>query len=175
MRIRKRRSPGVSILEICMSFSVITVVIIAFATVFPSGYRLNFANMNQNKASSLASSVIEELRGIKPHQETGAPPETLRTLAGANKGQTIYNQLSQDLRNQLAYGGATASTPYYIAGATGIRIDETIETISVGSAVATYVISVDVSWAETRRRTQIIKTITISGLVTDALKTTYTK
>lgn len=167
-----------------MSFSVITVVIIAFATVFPSGYRLNLSNFNQNKASGLASSVIEELRGMRRHQEgTGV---TLRTLSGAGQAQAIYAELTQELRNQLAYGAPAAGNPFPTnrppfwiptpGGAhSGIQITENTEVISVGSSISNYVISVNVSWYESRKRALVTKTITINGLVTDALKTTYTK
>jgi len=162
-----------------MSFSVITVVIIAFATVFPSGYRLNFSNFNQNRASSLANSVIEELRGIRPRIEgSGVSLQTLYNSGNAN-AQAIYNQLSADLRSQLAYGSPTTGAPFYIPTPggvhSGIRIDQALETISVGSSVANYTISVNISWRESRKRQLLTKTITINGLVTDALKTTYTK
>ncbi|HEY4000306.1 MAG TPA: hypothetical protein VGO93_15635 [Candidatus Xenobia bacterium] len=57
------RSAGVTILELMVCMVILTGVIIVFATVFPSGYRLGLANLNEHKAASLASSILEEVKG----------------------------------------------------------------------------------------------------------------
>lgn len=64
MTARQRRPRGATILELMISMVILTGVIVVFATVFPSGYRLNAANLRQNKAASLASAVLEEIKAL---------------------------------------------------------------------------------------------------------------
>lgn len=61
---KPQRRRGVSLLEIMLAMSLMSVVIIAFAAVFPSGYRLNLKNLNQAKATGYANAIIEQLSNL---------------------------------------------------------------------------------------------------------------
>ncbi len=118
VRGRNGKPRGISILEIMFAFSLLTVVIIAFATVFPSGYRLNYSNLNQNRALGIANAVAEELRNVSftvlrqklvDSNNKGIKPSAIRAATDLDSPPKAMNLIS-------AKASPTAEKPIRITG-----------------------------------------------------------
>jgi prepilin-type N-terminal cleavage/methylation domain-containing protein len=80
-KIRFQR--GLSLLEILIAMVLLSTVMMAFAMVFPSGYRLTLRNDNEAKAVKLAQAIIGEITNLPfraPGDDFGAPGSTIRSL-----------------------------------------------------------------------------------------------
>jgi len=77
-----RNQLGLSLLEILIAMVLLSTVMMAFAMVFPSGYRLTLRNDNEAKAVKLAQAIIGEISNLPmklPGDENGAA-STIRSL-----------------------------------------------------------------------------------------------
>jgi len=74
MAERKKRSnqKGLSLLEILMAVILLAMVIMATATVFPGGYKLNISNRYSNQATEYARGIMEEINA-RPFTSLGVP------------------------------------------------------------------------------------------------------
>jgi hypothetical protein len=77
---------GLSLLELLFTISLLTVVLVVFAAVYPSGYKLNRKSAKANVAVSTASAIAAEVQGLpfldqRPVGSTGTIPtlELLKT------------------------------------------------------------------------------------------------
>jgi len=60
----RRRSHGISLLELLFTISLLTIVLVVFAAVYPSGYKLNRKSARANVAATTAAAVAAELQGL---------------------------------------------------------------------------------------------------------------
>lgn len=85
---RLRRRGGITILEIMIAMSLMSVVIIAFAATFPSGYRLNYASHTQAKATGAANAIAEQFSNLSVNAltayESSSTNPTALTTANLN-------------------------------------------------------------------------------------------
>lgn len=155
-----------------MAFSLMTVVLIAFATVFPSGYRLNLANQMQNKATGVANSIAEELRSLDTTvlepMKTGVTVASLVT-SGYIHPDTSLVKVVDTIPNPIPADGK-----FYIAN-NGIGVEVNEETLSGEAPLRTLTVTVTVQWAESRRRTTVPKSVTVVSMTTNAIKGTGRK
>ncbi len=87
-----RKARGITLLEIMVAMSILSVVLVAFASVFPSGYRLNFSNENQTKAATYATTIADQVSLIPvsllqgPLMPQSSPPQTYNNAVTALMG-----------------------------------------------------------------------------------------
>lgn len=62
--VNKLRQKGVSLLEILVSLMLLCSVMMTFAMVFPSGYRLNLKNRMESKASKIANGIANKIQNV---------------------------------------------------------------------------------------------------------------
>jgi len=158
----------VSLLEIMVSLCITTIVIIAFAAVFPGGYRLNYANLNQNKASSLAASVAEEIRARSlPELRLceSMTPQQMQTAHYFNTRVPTGLTSSKDIPVS-----ASELYEFYIPFANGIVVTRSAWTDASGDSVENFTIQVTVNWAETRKRTRVLRSVSVVSMYTSGLE-----
>lgn len=73
-KIRRRKVRGLSLLEIMIAIMVLTVSLVAFASVFPAAFKLNHYAGRYTQAEKFASAVIEELRKFELADHNTAKP-----------------------------------------------------------------------------------------------------
>lgn len=169
VQAKRRGARGITILEIMMAFSVMAIVIVAFASVFPAGYRLNFANLNQNKAISLANSVAEELRA-----------QDIPTLNGFSKNSDGTMTITQIkalvtggyIRTPIGIGAPNPNEFFFIDDK-GVTV-QLVAAESNASIIAAY-ITVTVKWTEPRHQgPSVSKKVTTTTMTTNALAKSFT-
>jgi prepilin-type N-terminal cleavage/methylation domain-containing protein len=82
----RRNQKGLSLLEILMAVILLAMCIMATATVFPGGYKLNMSNRYANQATEYARGIMEEINA-RPFVSLGVPGIdnlSLQSLAGWN-------------------------------------------------------------------------------------------
>jgi prepilin-type N-terminal cleavage/methylation domain-containing protein len=60
-----KSSRGMSLVEILVAIMIFCAVMMTFAMVFPSGYRLNLKSRNENTAAQLAHGIIEKIQNTE--------------------------------------------------------------------------------------------------------------
>lgn len=68
--LRNRRRLGISLLELMITIVLLTTVLITFAAVYPSGYRLNRKSARHTVAAQTAQAVAEELQNLNVFSNT---------------------------------------------------------------------------------------------------------
>ncbi len=66
--IRHRKQRGLSLLEILLAIILLSMVIMATATVYPGGYKLNASNKSASQATTIAQGILEEIK-MRPFTE----------------------------------------------------------------------------------------------------------
>lgn len=79
--VRKGRQRGISLLEIMITIVLLTTVLITFAAVYPSGYKLNRKTARASQAAKAATAVAEEVQAL-PFTSIDPAAATLVGLAG---------------------------------------------------------------------------------------------
>jgi type II secretory pathway pseudopilin PulG len=172
-----KRNRGISILEIMMAMSLMTVVIVAFATVFPSGYRLNFSNLNQNKAAGLANSVVEELRGLDM--------ATLEAIASGSMKPAAM-KAAKYFSTPVGIGTPLPGELFYIPNdGTGIEVTMKNRKVTLAhesipgkvgqETVRTARVQVTVQWTESRRSGTIPKKVSVVSMATSTLRKSFSR
>ncbi|CAM9933194.1 unnamed protein product, partial [Phaeothamnion confervicola] len=55
---------GLSLLEVLFTIGLLTIVLVAFAAVYPSGFRLNRKSARATVAAETAAAVAAEIQGL---------------------------------------------------------------------------------------------------------------
>jgi type II secretory pathway pseudopilin PulG len=190
------RGRGITLLEILFACSLLSVAIIAFATVFPSGYRLNLANINQNQAASIANTVAEEIRSLDVNSVTQGLP----LLAGYDTATGKYDLPQMSTQNilklkildkltgqtlgplvplptNLAFQKATAGQIFYLPDGTnntpqGIQVAATVDNTGPEAQLVppltSFQIVVTVMWQETRKNTVLTRNVSVTTSTSNA-------
>ena len=77
LRTTLRRRRGLSLLELLMTMILLTIVLIVFAAVYPSGYRLNRKSAKATVAAQTATAIIDEIQNLPLTNESGGLSLTL--------------------------------------------------------------------------------------------------
>jgi type II secretory pathway pseudopilin PulG len=171
---RRKGVIGITLLEIMIAMSLMSVVIIAFATVFPSGYRLNFSNLNQSKGANYANAIAEQVSnlstGVLQNFES-APPGTDVATGLINAGMIV-------LPDGLSRTQPTQSNAFWLKSVVILNKSPTGPNSWQSDAGATAIVGqvhmseviVTVSWRETRRKLpDITRTVTVTTLVNSVM------
>lgn len=92
----RRRSRGISLLELLFTITLLTIVLVVFAAVYPSGYKLNRKSARANVALTTATAVAAELQGLPilaPSFELSDKPHLQALANPANVANYIQNQM----------------------------------------------------------------------------------
>jgi prepilin-type N-terminal cleavage/methylation domain-containing protein len=81
MRCRRLLQKGLSLLEILMAMIVITMVMMAVATVYPGGYKLNETNRLTSRATEIARGIVEEINARPIVGAEGVPSGNIDFLS----------------------------------------------------------------------------------------------
>ncbi|MCD4782351.1 MAG: type II secretion system GspH family protein [Candidatus Eremiobacteraeota bacterium] len=143
---------GLSLLEILVSITLLTTVMMTFAMVFPSGYRLSRKNRMETQAYRAADGILDKLQNI---QFFGA---------GTTK-PTIENMQTWDVGIFADEFGNRIEEPFYLPNASdpdpGIYVKILDPTVGGGGTLAK--ISATVAWQESTSGGVITKKVTVSG------------
>lgn len=77
LRTTLRRRRGLSLLELLVTMILLTIVLITFAAVYPSGYRLNRKSAKATVAAQTATAIIDEIQNLPLTNEGGGLSLTL--------------------------------------------------------------------------------------------------
>lgn len=157
--VNKRRisEKGLSLLEILLSVMLLTVVMMSFAMVFPSGYRLTTKNRLEGRAHRYADGLIAKLQTIPFHGNPLYRP-TIENLQTWDRGR--FRDIFED----------TIPEPFYLPAASednpGISVqilDPEPASPVPGEAYNTLArVSVTIGWDENVRGRTIPKRVTIT-------------
>ena len=101
---RKHRELGLSLLELLFALSLLTVVLVAFAAVYPSGYKLNRKSARATIAAKTAAAVAAEFQNLPFFDDrvVKTPPiPTLTLLDTATDRTNLVQYLSQNLHTTV--------------------------------------------------------------------------
>jgi hypothetical protein len=107
------------LLELLFAMSLMTVILISFAAVYPSGYRLNRKSAKGTVASKTAQAVAAELLSLPVFDDRPpGSPGTIFTLAAMGDAVTGQTQIQQYVSTSLK----TQIPPGYIVRPQGIVV-----------------------------------------------------
>ena len=112
-----RRPPGLSLLELLFALSLLTVVLVAFAAVYPSGYRLNRKSARATVAAKTAAAVAAEFQSLPFFDDRVVKTPPIPTLIGLDT-RTDKTNLTQYLSQNLK----TVVPPNFTLRPEGIQI-----------------------------------------------------
>jgi len=144
-RHRPGSRPGFSLLEIIVTIILLTIVLMAMATVFPSGYRLNQKNRNTTRAAEIANGIMEEINNL-PFYGAG---NTLQTLTSWTP--------------RVWQPSTTIPEPFFLTEDPPAIQVGFVATPAGGNVIAPTLarIIVTVSWNETRGGQSRVRTVTL--------------
>ena len=96
---RPRR--GLSLLELLFTIGLLTIVLVAFAAVYPSGYRLNRKSARATIAAETAAAVAAELQGLPFFDERVVKTPPLVTLTDVDTGTGDRTELTKFINERL--------------------------------------------------------------------------
>lgn len=163
-----------------ISMSLLSVVLVAFAAVFPGGYRVNLQNLNQGKATGYASGIIEQLSNqtvtiLHPLESANAtlkvesqnffvPPSGLIVGSTPPTAPNVFFLQNISIVNSDAVDDSQAITDLATFG-TPAQQAANIPSQIFGEQVA-----VTITWLETRRNhTMVNRSVTETTLITSAI------
>jgi hypothetical protein len=182
----RRASKGITLLEIMIAMSLMSVVIIAFASVFPSGYRRNLSTLNQSKAAGYATGVAEQfgnltVDSLKPFESTPDNPQDVSTANGLLKANPDTGEHALITLPQGLLGPPTElpmENIFFVKSITIVKrplsdpfgdLNDKV-TGAVIPQIVTDEVTVTVNWIETRRnRPNQVKTMAVTTLVNSVI------
>lgn len=103
-----RKKAGLSLLEVLFTIGLLTIVLVAFAAVYPSGFRLNRKSARATVAAETAAAVAAEIQGLPFFDERvikDPPISTLTDLDTSTGDRTgITKYLTTSLRTAIPTG-----------------------------------------------------------------------
>ena len=102
--MRSRRRVGLSLLELLFAISLLTVVLVAFAAVYPSGYKLNRKSARATTAAKTAAAVAAEIQSLPFFNDNNSAPVTLRDLETREDRDGITDYLKNRLKTKIPNG-----------------------------------------------------------------------
>ena len=101
---RSRRA--LSLLEILFTLGLLTVILVAFAAIYPSAYRLNRKSAKANVAAKTASAVAAELLAMPFNKlrDTDTTPNLLDFSDPALGPALMHNFVQSDMRTTIPEG-----------------------------------------------------------------------
>lgn len=88
---KSRNQRGLSLLEILLAIVLLAMVIMATATVYPGGFKLNATNKYASQATALAQAIVEEIK-LRPFKEVEVgTPDTFEYFSIEELAQNYHN------------------------------------------------------------------------------------
>ena len=144
-RIRRdpRKKAGLSLLELLFTIGLLTIVLVAFAAVYPSGFRLNRKSARATIAAETAAAVAAEIQGLPFFDERvvkDPPLSTLTDLDTSTGDRTgISKYLTTSLRTTIPSG--------FIVRPEGVAVNRIIDTANTAAPYFAQ-ISVTIYWTD---------------------------
>lgn len=162
MNLKNRaRQKGLTLLELLVSIMLFCIVMVAFAMVFPGGFRLNLKNRNESKASMIANGIINKLQNIRfleidPNNPSITEPsiENLQTWQQGTFADIFENDIPEPF--YLPYDELDAD------GNTLKGIDVQILDTTLDGRGSLAKITVTVAWKESTRAQVMTKYVSIT-------------
>lgn len=98
----RRRSRGISLLELLFTISLLTIVLVVFAAVYPSGYKLNRKSARANVAATAAAAVAAEVQGLPMLKDLNRP--NLPCLADLVLQSNVNTFITTQMRTKIPDG-----------------------------------------------------------------------
>jgi len=155
------KQKGVSLLELIISIMIFSIALMAFAFVFPSGYRLNMKNRRESRAAEIAEGIFNEIMTARFYSANATDPAIVNLPTWQ---KDAFSKKYEDMipGNSIFYLPDNNDSNGLRKGIWVQILDPTYP--PTGSEKGTLaVIRVTVAWPETRANRVIHKCITISG------------
>ena len=151
----RRNQKGVSLLELMVSIMIFTTALMAFAMVFPSGYRLSYKNRMESRAAKIAEGIAQKIMNLQ-FLGTGIAKPTVQNLVNWDT-QGAY-RFKTDFEDKVP-------APFYLParnqeGGPGIYVQILDPTVDSGTLAK---IEVNVAWQESTKVRTIIKRVTVTA------------
>lgn len=145
---------GVSLLELLVSIMIFTTALMAFAMVFPSGYRLNYKTRMESRAAKIAEGLVQKIMNVQFLGDTQAKPTIQNLQSWDTQGTYRFKTEFEDL----------VPAPFYLPPRSdpncGINVRILDPTVDSGTLAK---IEVNVCWLESTRAREITKKVTITS------------
>lgn len=142
---------GVSLIELMVSIMIFTTALMAFAMVFPSGYRLNYKTRMESRAAKIAEGLVQKIMNVQFLGDTPAKP-------------TIQNLQNWDVGTFKAEFEDLVPEPFMLLprsdGNCGINVRILDPNVDGGTLAK---IEVNVCWLESTRAREITKKVTVTS------------
>lgn len=114
--MEKTRRQGLSLLEILFAIGLLTVILVAFAAVYPSAYRLNRKSARATIAAKTSSAVGAEILALPfdPPSFNSAQPNLTNLAADTLGTGAIQTFVNQQMRTSVPQG--------YLIRPQGVRV-----------------------------------------------------
>ncbi len=157
----RTKQKGVSLIELMVSIMIFTTALMAFAMVFPSGYRLNYKTRMESRAAKTAEGLVQQIMNLP----WGTDPldSAKPTIVNLNKWSlTSAYRFKTDFEDKVP-------APFYLEDAGGGK--NTPQGIVVyvcdssldGGTGTLAKIEVNVSWQESSKARTLYKYVTVSA------------
>ena len=124
---RQKTDKGMSLLELLISLVIILVIIMTFAMVFPTGMRLNAANLRTNKGMEIASGTIEEIKNMPLCNQRNSPcPTDFNTEGAVRSLECLSINWNETNKKGIDYWRPTSlpqTTFYTIPASNGVILE----------------------------------------------------
>lgn len=192
---KRRKQKGLSILEIIIAGLILTTAFMTLAFVYPSGFKLTESNKKTSEATEIARSIMEEIKLLPFQSYRGGVTKDIQTweLASFQDTKPFWPQSNWPFNHYKDAGNGWAErTPVHLVAGGVLNVpqvmtdmeaqnkryfimDATVNVI-IAPANATELnqynartaeITVPVYWLETRPDRQIVKSVTLTDIVTE--------
>ena len=100
----RKRTRGISLLELLFTISLLTIVLVVFAAVYPSGYKLNRKSAKANVAVQTAAAVAAEVQGLPFTDDRPNPTVPIPTLNLLNTALNVPTFIQTQMRTKIPEG-----------------------------------------------------------------------
>jgi len=164
--LTRKRQKGMSLIEIIVSILLITIVMMSFAMVFPSGYRLSHKSRMESRATMIASGLLDKIMSLDFYQvDAYNPPAEVPTVDRLPK----WDPSSGSTTRYKAYFEDFVTPPFRLpykenVGGTEVKgIDVTLLDTGGGNTPTVARIKVTIVWDEVKKGATITKYVTVTG------------
>ncbi len=155
----RRRGRGISLLELLFTIALLTIVLVVFAAVYPSGYKLNRKSARANVAMTTAAAVAAELQGLPIlANELQLDKPSLQRLATDPAGVTTFIQTQ--MRTKIPEGFRLNNTGIVVSVAPKVEDKSNLPLIAF--------IRVTINWTDVNDLS-LQRQVTASAVKTDNL------
>ncbi|MFN8607729.1 MAG: hypothetical protein U0931_09365 [Vulcanimicrobiota bacterium] len=115
--MKKRRAQALSLLEILFAIGFLTVILVAFAAIYPASYRLNRKSAKATIAAKTASNVSAEILSLPfdPPSFSSGQPNLTNLALDTNGTQAIKTFVTQQMRSTVPPGFEVRAQAIHVA------------------------------------------------------------